>query len=71
MPFDVETEPNVVFEGATKLPFCSETSHELAIKYWCKLLSELRQVLFNAEWRVHIEDIHIPWDDKRQAFDCS
>jgi hypothetical protein len=70
-PTDEDTEPGVVFEGATKLPLCSEDVYWAAVQYWCRLLSEVRRVLPDASWRVHIDDHHIAWDKKLQVFDPS
>ncbi len=63
------TEPGVVFEGATKLPLCSEDAMWAAAQHWCRLLSEIRRMLPGAAWRVHVDDHHIPWDEDRGAFD--
>lgn len=65
---DDDTEPGVVFEGATKLPSCTDTASLIAAHYWCKLLSEVRQIVYDADWHVHVDDYDVAWDDKRQAF---
>jgi hypothetical protein len=66
-PADTETEPGVVFEGATKLP----TNSEEAIPYWCRLLSEIRQALPDGKWAVHVDDCDIWWDPVREEYDPS
>ncbi len=70
-PFDGDTEPGVVFEGAAKLPLCSEEVFWAALQYWCRLLSELRHVVPDANWRVHVDDHDIAWVEELQAFDPS
>jgi hypothetical protein len=70
-PADADTEPGVVFEGATKLPLCSEEAMWAAVQYWCRLLSEVRGVLPDAAWRVHVDDHDIAWDEEKRAFDPS
>jgi hypothetical protein len=70
-PPDADTEPGVVFEGATKLPLCSEDVMWAAVQYWCRLLSEVRRVLPGADWRVHVDDHNIPWVEELRAFDPS
>ena len=70
-PSDAETEPGVVFEGATKLPLCSEEAMWAAVQYWCRLLSELRRAVPGASWRVHVDDHDIEWDEELGAFDPS
>ena len=68
-PVDADTEPGVVFEGATKLPLCSEDALWAAVQHWCRLLSETRRVVTGAAWHVHIDDHDIPWVEESQAFD--
>jgi hypothetical protein len=70
-PRDENTEPNVVFEGATKLPSCTDDAMWVAVQYLCEVLSEVRRVLYDAEWHVHVDDYDIAWDDKKQAFNPS
>jgi hypothetical protein len=70
-PSDADTEPGVVFEGATKLPLYSEEAMWAAVQYWCRLLSELRPVLPGTSWRVHVDDHDIEWDEEWGAFDPS
>jgi hypothetical protein len=65
------TEPGVIFEGATKLPSNSEETFWVANQYWCQLLSEVRRVLYDADWRVHIDDLAIRWDPARREYDPS
>jgi hypothetical protein len=68
---DDDTEPNVVLEGATKLPGFSDDASWIAIQYWCRLLAEIRRVLHDAEWHVHVEDHDLKWNDRQQAYDLS
>jgi hypothetical protein len=70
-PADTETEPGVVFEGATKLPTNSEEAFWAAIPYWCRLLSEIRQALPDGKWAVHVDDCDIWWDPVREEYDPS
>lgn len=70
-PHDESTEPGVVFEGATKLTLFSEDAMWASVQYWCRLLSEIRRVIADAEWRVHVDDHDIPWSERLQAFDPS
>ena len=66
-----DTEPGVVFEGATKLPTSSEEVFWAALMYWCQLLSEVRRVLPDAQWAAHLDDHDIWWDPERQEYDPS
>ena len=63
------TEPEVIFEGATGLPDNSDDAIRTGVEHWCAALSEIRRVIPDAEWRVHIDDCDIKWDHKRQQFD--
>lgn len=57
------TEPNMIFEGATRLPDNdNDASHQLA-EHWCELLSKIRVVLSAADWHVHIDDTDIFWNE--------
>lgn len=69
--YSAPLEEGAVLEGATKLPGVSEEAMWIAIQYWCRLLTELRGVLQDANWRVHVDDHHIPWSDSLQRFDPS
>jgi hypothetical protein len=70
-PVDGNTKQRLAFEGATKLPLCSEGAMWAAVQYWCRLLSEVRRVLPDATWRVHIDDRDIAWDEDLRVFDPS
>jgi hypothetical protein len=70
-PQDEDTEPGVIFEGATKLPLTTEDEFWTAIQHWCRVLTLIRRALVGAEWRVHIDDQNVHWDAERQAFDPS
>ena len=63
-----ENEPGVIFAGATKLPLDSEEVFTLAVRYWCRLLSEVRRIVPDGEWRVHVDDADIGWDERTQSF---
>ena len=62
-------DPGTIFEGATKLPDNSEDAFAELLQHWCELLSEVRRVVRGAEWRVHLDDYDIHWDEGAQAFD--
>ena len=65
-PFD---SPETILEGATKLPMNSEDVFWEAIQHWCRALSEIRHLLDDADWHVHIDDHEIRWDEQLSAFD--
>ena len=70
-PTDRDTDPGVVFEGATKLPLGSEDAMWSSVQYWCRLLSEVRRMLPDSTWHVHIDDHDIPWVEEVRAFNPS
>lgn len=70
-PLGSSDEPDVIFEGATKLPLESEIEFWASLQYWCQLLSEIRRVLSNAAWTVHVDDYPIQWDEAHAAYDPS
>jgi len=65
-PFD---SPDTILEGATRLPDQDEEVFWVAVRHWCEALSEIRRLLPDAEWHVHVDDLDIFWDAERQAFD--
>lgn len=65
-PFD---SPGTILEGATRLPDQDEDIFWVAVQHWCEALSEIRRLLPDAEWHVHVDDLDIFWDADRQAFD--
>jgi hypothetical protein len=63
------TGPDVVFEGATKLPDNSDDHTVTGVTHWCRALSEIRLVLADADWWVHIDDADVPWNEELQQWD--
>lgn len=63
------SEPDLVLEGATRLPDNSEDAVWEGVQHWCTALSALRRAIPGAEWSVRIEDHEIPWDEKAKSFD--
>jgi hypothetical protein len=68
-PPDSAEDPDVVFEGATGLPANSDRAFEQGTSHWCALLSEIRRVLFDAAWRVTIDDHHVLWNEAASRFE--
>jgi hypothetical protein len=68
---DNPTEAGIVFEGATKLPDNSEDALWELLQHWCKLLSEVRRAVLNAEWHVRVDGHDIPWDGEAREYDPS
>ncbi len=63
--------PDVVLNGATKLPGSTEDVFWDAVQHWCQALSEIRRLLPDASWDVHVDDHEIQWDESKQVFDPS
>ena len=63
--------PDTILEGATKPPDNSEDAFWAGVLHLCAALSELRRVLPDADWAVHLDDHDIPWDKEQQAYDPS
>jgi len=60
---------DVVFDGATKLPDNSEDGLWEGVRHWSELLSRIRRVLRDAQWRVSVDDHELVWDDERGEYD--
>lgn len=63
------TEPDVIFEGVTKLPDHSPEELWEAVKHWSALLSQIRPIIPDAEWYVHLDDYGLVWDEKLLEYD--
>ncbi len=72
-PFDYEElcfycsgdgDAEEVLNGSTKI---SPEPDEMmtSIAHWCHALTDLRRVLPDAEWTVHLDDIDIEWSEGR------
>ncbi len=60
-----EAEPVVIFEGSTKLPFSDDFEDMLdAMYHWLSCLTEIRRVVKEGEWHVHVDDTDAIWDDE-------
>ncbi|HEY8747177.1 MAG TPA: hypothetical protein VIM11_04335 [Tepidisphaeraceae bacterium] len=69
--YDPTLTVGAIIEGATGLPDNSEDALWIGAQHWCKALSELRRLIPDAAWDVHVEDHDIHWDEDRLAYDPS
>ena len=54
------SEENVIFEGATKLPFNKGKDHFIKVHdYWANCLQEIIYLLPDAQWDIHIDDTDV------------
>lgn len=67
--FSESNETKVVLSGSTALPNNTEDATWVGVQHWCKLLSEIRRLIPNAIWNVHVENHEIQWDSKAFAYD--
>jgi len=65
-PFE---SPETILQGATRLPDSNDEVLWTAVKHWCQALSEMRRLLFDAVWHVHVDDHDLEWNEERQEFD--
>ena len=65
------TEPDAIFEGATKLPDNSEDAMWVGLQHWCKAISAIRRILPDAKWDVRVDDHEMQWDESAQEYDPS
>lgn len=55
-------EPEIVLAGSTKMP--RDPGRLLpVIAHVLDSVTELRRALGQAEWRVHMDDLDVPWDE--------
>lgn len=65
---DANTPVGVIFEGSTKLPNDEDALWE-ALQHWLGVVSQIRGILRDAEWRVHVEGRDLVWDAEAAAYD--
>lgn len=63
------TAPEVIFEGATKLPDNRDDALWTGMRHWSRLLAAIRRLLPGAEWHVHVDDHELAWDDVAGEYD--
>ncbi|SCK25834.1 hypothetical protein B046DRAFT_06996 [Streptomyces sp. LamerLS-316] len=57
-----DSRPGEVVAGSTKMPF--DPGRVLVVlDHVLGSVSELRRALPEAEWRVHMDDLDVPWDE--------
>lgn len=59
-----QLENDVVFSGATKLPYTDD--YELTFEicgYWLDCLTEITQILNNCQWNVSLDDVNLIYDN--------
>jgi len=52
------------------LPDGTEDQFWEGLQHWCRLLTEVRQLL-HGKWVVHVDDYYIKWDSVLNMFDPS
>ena len=58
-----DPEPGEILTGSTKVPF--EPAHVMPmLAHVLGSVTELRRALPDAEWRVAIDEVELPWDEK-------
>lgn len=56
-------EPERIFYGATGLPMDDTEDTIAACMHWAACLTEIRHVLHDAQWDVHLDDYDLTWND--------
>ncbi|MFJ6403909.1 hypothetical protein ACIQK9_00135 [Streptomyces hydrogenans] len=59
---DAGHEPDGVVAGSTKMPFDTDRVVPVMI-HVLDSVTELRRALPGAEWRVHLDDLDVDWDE--------
>ncbi len=70
--YDWETgkeEKDVILDGATKLPPDVEMEFCMRIlDWWLECLTELTDLLGDAQWKVHLDDMDSMWSAEKHCF---
>jgi len=61
-----DSESEVILAGATKMPVSADVEVLMySINHWLECLTEIRLVVAEAEWHVHLDDNDAVWVDNR------
>lgn len=63
------TPDDVILDGSTKLP--PNVDEELfmnILQYWLSCLEEIVDVLTDAQWHVHLDDLDLQWSEEEHSF---
>ena len=61
-----DSESDVILAGATKVPSSIDIEVLMySINHWLQCLTEIRLVVADAEWHVHVDDTDAVWVDDR------
>ena len=61
-----DSESDVILAGATKVPSSIDIEVLMySINHWLQCLTEIRLVVGDAEWHVHVDDTDAVWVDDR------
>ena len=61
-----DSESEVILAGATKMPVSADVDVLMySINHWLQCLTEIRLVVAEAEWHVHLDDNDAVWVDNR------
>ncbi|MET9264762.1 hypothetical protein [Amycolatopsis sp. NPDC004079] len=61
------SEPDEIVAGSTKIPFDPDRMMAV-LEHVLGSVTELRRALPDAEWRVHLDDFDLPWDESEGYF---
>ncbi|WP_409462054.1 hypothetical protein [Amycolatopsis sp. GA6-003] len=61
------SEPDTVVAGSTKLPFDPDRVMPV-LEHLLGSVTELRRAVPDAQWRVHLDDFDLPWDESEGYF---
>lgn len=58
--------PEEILAGSTKMPGDGDVERMMSVLgHVLETVSALRRVLPDAEWRVHLDDMDMPWDEEQ------
>ncbi|MDR2924371.1 MAG: hypothetical protein LBU76_00155 [Azoarcus sp.] len=58
-------EPEVIFNGSTGLPMSFNPMNTVkACLYWVDCLTEIRNIVKDANWSVNMDDTELEWDEE-------
>lgn len=63
-----QDDENVILQGATKLPLEDLELFQNVMEWWLDCLAELKDILPDAQWDVHLDDVSFEWSEEKHCF---
>ncbi|MEC3895853.1 hypothetical protein ACFV4I_15775 [Nocardiopsis alba] len=71
-PYSIGERPRELFAGSSRLssPRAGFETLMAQVRHYLAALTRLREALPDAEWRVHVDDLDVPWVEGRYVLEA-